>query len=563
MSLFTIDVLYKKGSFDKKPRTYRRKARKEHLVVSKKRRKSKKELRVIIGKQLRYVRRNISSINKMLDELEPVQKEFPMEHRDQKIYWVVQHLFDQQMYMYRSKAQKCSDRIRQAKLIPDKAERKAAVGAITEELLAELCPEDAEELLYAPSQVTKAFHKIEGKIQRELIFEGKRPDGRAVDEIRPLDIEVAVLPRTHGSALFSRGETQAIATATLGTTRDEQIIDGLLEYSKKFMLHYNFPPFCVGEIRPIRGPGRRDIGHGALAEKSIEPVLPDIDEFPYTIRVVSDILGSNGSSSMATVCGTSLSLMDAGVPISSPVAGVSIGMVSDEDKYILLTDILGEEDYHGDMDFKVAGTAKGITGIQLDMKARRITQEQVEQALQAAQKARLKILEAMSEVIAKPRDDISEYAPRMVSIMIDPDKIGKVIGSGGSTIKRIQEESGATIEIDDDNSGRIYIFCADAQGAEIATEAIQALTKDVELNMIYEGKVVSIKDFGVFVEILPGTDGMCHISELAEKRVAKVTDVCKMGDMLAVKVIGIEESRGKKKIRLSHKAALKEQAAKE
>jgi len=453
---------------------------------------------------------------------------------------------------------KCAQRIREAKQIAGKEERNDAISAIGEDLVSELCPEDVEEPEYTVSQVKTALYKAEGAIQRELILAGTRPDGRAMDEIRPLDVEVAVLPRTHGSALFGRGETMALATVTLGTTRDAQIIDGLgEEYSKTFMLHYNFPPFCVGEIRPIRGPGRRDIGHGALAEKCLQAVLPDPDEFGYTIRVVSDILESNGSSSMASVCGATLSLMDAGVPIAAPVAGISIGMVSEADRYVLLTDIMGEEDFHGDMDFKVAGTANGITGIQLDMKAPHINQDQVVATLQAAREARLKILQAITDVIPTPREDISPYAPRMITIMIDPDKIGKVIGSGGSTVKRLQEESGATIEIDDDNSGRIYISCVESEGAEAAKAAIEALTKDVELDMIYEGTVVSVKDFGAFIEILPGTDGMCHISELDTKRVGKVTDVCKVGDKMQVKVIGIEENRGKKKIRLSRKAVLR------
>jgi polyribonucleotide nucleotidyltransferase len=450
-------------------------------------------------------------------------------------------------------------KLREAKLIAGKAERNEAVAAVKQQVLTDLCPEDVEEPKFAPAMVRQALYKIEGKVQRDLIFEGKRSDGRALDEIRPLGVAVGVLPRTHGSALFSRGETQALVTTTLGTTRDEQIIDGLVEYSKKFMLHYNFPPFCVGEIRPIRGPGRRDIGHGALAEKSIEAVLPNADEFAYTIRVVSDILESNGSSSMASVCGTSLSLMDAGVPIKSPVAGISIGMVSDEERHVLLTDIIGQEDFHGDMDFKVAGTTDGITGIQLDMKARCIKQDQIVETLERARVARLQIIEAMRKVIPEPRADISEFAPRMISIQIDPDKIGKVIGSGGSTIKRIQEESGATVEIDDDNSGRVYISSVESEGARIAREAIEALVAEAELDRIYEGKVVSVKDFGAFIEILPGTDGMCHISELSDRRVGKVTDVCNVGDTMRVKVVGVEENRGKKRIRLSRKAVLQEE----
>jgi len=458
---------------------------------------------------------------------------------------------------------KVGDRLREAKQIADKMDRKDAIAVIADEFVAEMCPEDAEELEYSVSQVKLALYKVEGKIQRQLIMAGIRPDGRAMDEIRPLQVEVGVLPRTHGSAIFGRGETMAMATTTLGTTRDAQIIDGLgEEYSKTFFLHYNFPPFSVGEIKPIRGPGRRDIGHGALAEKSLSPVLPSPDDFGYTIRVVSDILESNGSSSMASVCGATLALMDAGVPLSSPVAGISVGMVSEGDDFVLLTDIMGEEDYHGDMDFKVAGSAEGITSIQLDMKAPCIRQDQIVATLEVAKAARAKITEAMTAVIPAPRDDISPYAPRMITIMIDPDKIGKVIGSGGSTIKRLQEESGATIEIDDDNSGRIYISSVESEGSMVAKAAIEALTKDVEMDTIYEGTVVSVKDFGAFVEIIPGTDGMCHISELDIKRVDKVTDVCKVGDSMRVKVVGIEENRGKKKIRLSRKAVLQEEAAK-
>ena len=451
---------------------------------------------------------------------------------------------------------KYGQRIRDAKQIPGKQARGDALLALREEAMAELCPEDAEEPAYTASQVAKAFYKTEGKIQRELILSGKRPDGRAFDEIRPLDVEVGVLPRTHGSALFTRGETQALVTATLGTPRDQQVIDGLLEeYKKPFMLHYNFPPFSVGEIRPIRGPGRREIGHGALAEKSIQAVMPrDDDDWPYTVRVVADILESNGSTSQAATCGGSLALMDAGVPIKAPVAGISIGMVSDGDNYVLLTDIAGEEDFHGDMDFKVAGTREGITGIQLDMKAPGITQDRIVETLQRAREARLKILDAMSKVIPAPRDQINQYAPRMIMVKIDPDKIGKVIGPGGKTINRLQDETGATIDIEED--GRVYIACPKADGAEAAKKEIELLTADVEMGKIYEGKVVSIRDFGAFVEILPGQDGLCHVSELDDKYVKKVSDVCNVGDTFKVKVIAIDNQG---RVKLSRKAALREE----
>jgi len=455
---------------------------------------------------------------------------------------------------------KCQDAIRQAKQIPSKVERNTKLDEIRQHLLDELCPEGLENPEYEPAQVKEAFYKAEGKVQRELILAGKRPDGRSYDQVRPLHIEVGVLPRVHGSAIFTRGETQALTTTTLGTPRDMLIIDGLLdEYKKNFMLHYNFPPFSVGEIRPIRGPGRREIGHGALAEKSIEPVMPPQDVFPYTVRIVSDILESNGSTSMASVCGGTLSLMDAGVPIKAPVAGISIGMVSDGDKYVLLTDIIGDEDFHGDMDFKVAGTKKGITGIQLDMKARGISQQQIVEAFQRAREARLHILEKMSSVIAAPRAELKPYAPRMITLKIDPEKIGKVIGPGGKTINRIQDETGATIDIE--NDGTIFIASTDARGAEGAREQIEALTEEPKVGKIYTGKVVSIRDFGAFIEILPGQDGLCHISELAEGYVKNASDVCKVGDTVQAKIIAIDDQG---RVKLSLRAAkrdLEKQAA--
>ena len=452
-------------------------------------------------------------------------------------------------------AGKCTERLRTAKGIAGKAERGEAMDAVRKALLAELCPKDVKEPKYTPSQVKEAFYNLEGAIQREMILAGRRPDGRRMDEVRPLGIEVGVLPRTHGSALFSRGETQALVTTTLGTPRDEQIIDGLLEeYAKKFILHYNFPPFSVGEIRPIRGPGRREIGHGALAEKSLETMLPAVDQFPYTVRVVADILESNGSTSMATVCGGSLALMDAGVPIKSPVAGISIGMVGEGDRYVLLTDILGEEDFHGDMDFKVAGTAAGITGIQLDLKARGICQERIVESLERARVARLFLLGEMAKVLPGPRAEINQYAPRMFTLKINPEKIGKVIGPGGKTINRIQAETGATIDIEDD--GTVYVACVDAAGAEAAKAQVEALTAEAEVGKIYTGKVVSIRDFGAFIEIMPGQDGLCHVSELDEKYVKNVTDVVKVGDTVTAKVISIDDQG---RVKLSRKAAMREQ----
>jgi len=450
-------------------------------------------------------------------------------------------------------AEMCEQRITDAKQIQAKLERSEAIGAIRDEVLNELCPEESEtEPPYTPEQVKACFYKLEGKIQREMILAGKRPDGRGFDEVRPLSIEVGILPRTHGSSLFSRGETQSLVTTTLGSPRDEQVVDGLLEeYKKKFMLHYNFPPFSVGEIRPIRGPGRRDIGHGALAEKSLEPVLPPPDEFPYTIRLVSDILESNGSTSMATVCGGALALMDAGVPINGPVAGISIGQVSDDEKYVLLTDIIGEEDFHGDMDFKVAGTRKGITGIQVDLKARYLPQERIVEALQKARDAREHIISEMEKVIPAPRKTLSQYAPRMLTIRIDPEKIGKLIGPGGKVVRKIQEDTGAVIDIEDD--GTVYVSSSDPGAAEAALAAVEGVTASVELGKVYQGKVVSVRDFGAFIEILPGQDGLCHVSELDSKFVKDVTDVCKVGDTLEVKVINIDEQG---RVKLSRKALM-------
>jgi len=450
--------------------------------------------------------------------------------------------------------ERCGERIRTSKQIAGKPERMAALNTLRQELLDELCPEGQEEPAYTPTQVKEAFYRTEGAIQRAMILGGTRPDGRGPEDIRPLQIEVGVLPRTHGSGLFARGETMALATVTLGTPRDQQVIDGLQEeYKKAFILHYNFPPFSVGEIRPIRGPGRREIGHGALAEKSLQAIMPLQEDFPYTVRVVSDVLESNGSTSQASVCGASLALMDAGVPIKAPVAGISIGMVSEGDRCVLLTDIAGEEDFHGDMDFKVAGTRDGITGIQLDMKARCITQDRIVETLQRARQARLTLLDEMARVLPGPREQLSQYAPRMITIRIDPEKIGKVIGPGGKVINRIQDETGATIDIEDD--GRIFISSTDADGAEEAQRQIEALTEEVELGKIYEGRVVSVRDFGAFIEILPGQDGLCHVSELDNKYVKKVTDVCNVGDVVRAKVINIDDQG---RVKLSRKAALKD-----
>ena len=453
---------------------------------------------------------------------------------------------------------KYADRIRQAKVIVGKHERNDAVNAVKNEIMEKFTALDAAsgKSLNNPMHVAIAFATAEEKIVREMILSGKRPDGRDATTIRPLHCEVGILPRTHGSAIFSRGETQALVTTTLGTGDDEQIVDGLgEEYAKKFMLHYNFPPFATGEVKRIMGPGRREIGHGALAERSLEPVLPSPEQFPYVIRVVSDILESNGSSSMASVCGGTLALLDAGVPLVRPVAGISIGLVMDSSREVLLTDIIGEEDHYGDMDFKVSGTTQGITGIQLDLKIRGLRHDLIAAALERARVARLIILENMQSAIAGHRPQISPYAPRLLTIRINPEKIGKVIGPGGKTIKKIVETTGAKIDIDDD--GTVFISALGMQAAEKAREEVERLTEDVKIGKIYNGRVSSVKDFGAFIEVIPGVDGLCHISELADKYVKNVQDEVKIGQEVRVKVIAIDDQG---RIKLSRKQAIRDES---
>lgn len=448
-----------------------------------------------------------------------------------------------------------SQELRQAKSNPVKADRNQAVKALQDRVVGELSPAGAEGVP-TPLAVKSAFHALQERVVREMILDGYRPDGRGPKDLRPISCEVSVLPRAHGSAIFQRGETQALVTTVLGTGADEQRVDGIMEeYSKKFYLDYNMPPFSVGEVRPIRGPGRREIGHGALAERSVQPVIPDTSEFPYTIRVVSDILESNGSSSMASVCGATLSLMDAGVPITDPVGGISIGLVQDEkaDRHVLLTDIIGDEDHFGDMDFKVAGTQRGVTGIQLDLKNQGITPPIIRETLDQAHEARVEILRTMLRAIKRPREEISTNAPRLIQIQINPEKIGLVIGPGGKTIRRIQEETGAKIDIED--SGIVTLSSATAEGAEAARDRIQGMTEGVKVGAIYEGRVSSIKDFGAFVEILPGKDGLVHISEMSEGYVGSVADVCRVGDSMLVKVILVDDQD---RVKLSRKAALAE-----
>jgi len=405
----------------------------------------------------------------------------------------------------------------------------------------------------------KLFDLLKERIFRgEMLKDRRRPDGRAFDQIRKIDIEIGVLPRTHGSALFTRGETQALVTATLGTKEDEQRVEMFdsSETSKRFMLHYNFPPFSVGEVGFMRGPGRREIGHGALAERSLTAVIPDDKSFPYTLRVVSDILESNGSSSMATVCGATLALMDAAVPIDRPIAGIAMGLVKEGDAYAILTDIAGAEDHYGDMDFKVAGSKEGITGLQMDIKVPNVTADILKEALEQARKARLFLLDKMTAVIAEPRKEMSQYAPRIYTVTIPVDKIRELIGPGGKMIRSIVDETGAKIDVSDD--GTVNVFATDGESAQKALQRINDIAAVAEVGKTYLGKVVRLVDFGAFVEIFPGTDGLLHISEISENRIKQVRDELKEGDQILVKVLALEGN----KIKLSRKAVLREQREK-
>jgi polyribonucleotide nucleotidyltransferase len=403
---------------------------------------------------------------------------------------------------------------------------------------------------------------LEKKITRKIIRSGSRTDGRTMDQLRPINCEVGVLPRVHGSSLFTRGETQSLVTATLGTGKDEQIVDGLSdEYAEKVYLHYNFPPFSVGEAKRITGPSRRDIGHGKLAERALLPVLPPADKFPYTVRLVSDIMESNGSSSMASACGGTLALMDAGVPIAAPVGGISIGIIAADDpgeQDVYLTDIQGEEDHFGDMDFKVTGTRRGITAIQLDLKIRGLTLDQIRKTFDLARQNRVQIIDMIEQTMPEPRTEISPYAPRLLSTTVDPDKIGRIIGPSGKTIRGLEESTGATIEIDDD--GTITISATGGGQAEKALEQIQKMTQEVKPGQFYTGKVNSVKEFGAFIEIAPGQDGLCHISELEDGFVKNVQDVIAVGDEVRVKVINVDDQG---RVKLSRKQAMSEAESEE
>ncbi|OQA61598.1 MAG: Polyribonucleotide nucleotidyltransferase [bacterium ADurb.Bin270] len=452
----------------------------------------------------------------------------------------------------RKKVEKAvGDRLLKAVTIPTKQERYAALDELKAAIVAELVPADDDGKL--TGEVKEMFGEIKRDIVRNMIVkDGKRIDGRGLTDVRPISCDVSYLPRAHGSAVFTRGETQALATITLGTKKDQQLIENITEdYYKKFMLHYNFPPFSVGEVKFLRGAGRREIGHGALAERSLRKVLPDESVFPYTIRIVSEVLESNGSSSMATVCGGTLALMDAGVPIKAPVAGVAMGLIQEGNTTAVLTDILGDEDHLGDMDFKVTGTAEGVTAIQMDIKISGIDKEILNKALRQARDARLHILSKMEETLALPRKALSPYAPQLTVIKIAVDRIGDLIGPGGKNVRKIVEETGATIDIEDD--GTVVVGATDQASGNLALKLIKRATASPDAGKYYKGKVVRITDFGAFVEIFPKVDGLLHISQIDNARIKQVSDVLKVGDEVVVKVIEIDAESGK--IRLSRKDA--------
>ncbi len=508
----------------------------------------------VIAEGVQKAHEAIQEVIAMIEDLQAhvgVEKETPIVELNADLYAKVKA----QIY----------DKLVDLKKIRGKQERNNSVNALFDEVrtqyneAAEAAGSDGPKA--DMTMLNRVLMTLEEQVVRKMILEGSRPDGRTETEVRPISCEVGVLPRTHGSSLFTRGETQALVTVTLGTIRDAQIIDGLLdEYAQSFTYHYNFPPYAVGEVKPIRGPGRREIGHGALAERALEYVRPAEEDFAYTIRIVSDITESNGSSSMASVCGGSLALMDAGVPILGAVAGISVGLVTAENgQYKLITDILGEEDHFGDMDFKIAGTTKGITGIQLDIKAMGLPHRIMVEALERARTARLQILDTMNKAISSPRETLSKYAPKLITMEIDPEFIGKVIGPAGKMIKSLQEQTETTIEIEED--GTIYISCLDGDGHLKAKEMIEAMTQPPQVGRLYkEAKVVSVKDFGAFVEIVPGVEGLCHVSELSEGYIKHVEEVCKVGDVIPVKLILIDDQG---RLKLSRKAALAELGIKE
>ncbi len=487
------------------------------------------------------IKRVIAVLRELYEKLGIVKREFEVPQPDPQVFELVR--------------EKVGQKVLEGMNTPGKHASDELIKACKEEVM-ELAADEEDEEGPTSAELANAFSSLKDRIFRDqLLDQGRRPDGRASDEIRSITTEVAVLPRAHGSAVFTRGETQALVSITLGTDEDAQKMDGLGgELSKKFMLHYNFPPFSVGEVRFLRSPGRREIGHGALAERAIRPVIPEPTEFPYTIRVVSDILESNGSSSMASVCGGVLALQDAGVPIKRPVAGVAMGLVKEGDRFAVLSDIAGFEDHYGDMDFKVTGSSEGLTALQMDIKISGVTKEILTQALQQAREGRLYILSKMAQSLEAPRSDISAHAPRIVTITIPVEKIGEVIGPGGKQIRSIIDQTGVKIDIEDD--GTVKIASTDGESAQKAIQIIEEITATAEVGKTYLGKVVKVVDFGAFVEILPGTEGLLHISEVAERRIQDIHTEIRVGDKILVKVLDVEPNG---KIRLSRRAVLREQ----
>ena len=485
-----------------------------------------------------FAHKEFQNVIKFIETFAKAEKVSEIEYKNENIDKLLKTLFINIEKKYKNEFAKAYKE-------KDKSKRSDLLSTIRNKILEEFTSEDNDEI--TENLVSSAIKKLEKELVRsDILKTGKRIDGRDTKTVRPIKAEVGLLTRVHGSSLFTRGETQALVVTTLGTSLDEQIIDDLEgEYKEKFMLHYNFPPYSVGEASMLRPPGRREVGHGKLAWRAIKPLMPDKDKFPYTIRVVSEITESNGSSSMATVCGTSLSLMDAGVPLEKPIAGIAMGLIKEEKNYAVLSDILGDEDHLGDMDFKVAGTKDGITALQMDIKITSITKEIMEKALAQALEGRIKILSEMDKAISNSRKELNSNAPQIQTIKIDPSKIKDVIGSGGKTIKSITEETGAKIDIDDD--GTIKVASTDSESGKLALEKIENITAEPELNQIYTGTVVKTMDFGAFVNFMGTKDGLVHISELADRRIGRTTDVVKVGDKVTVKVIGFD-NRGKIKL---------------
>lgn len=487
-------------------------------------------------------------IKKLVAFQEQIQKEIGKPKMEVVLHGV-NPVLDEQVRKY------ATEKLKVAIHTQEKHAREEAISAVKEETLVYFRENNPELTGDQEADIKESLYDIvKEEVRRAIIFEHIRPDGRSLDEIRPITTEVGLLPRTHGSGLFTRGQTQALSICTLGALGDVQILDGLgLEETKRFMHHYNFPPFSVGEARPLRPPGRREIGHGALGERALEAVIPSEEEFPYTIRLVAEVLESNGSSSQASICASCMAMMDAGVPIKAPVAGVAMGLVAEGDQYVVLTDIQGMEDHLGDMDFKVAGTEKGVTALQMDIKIKGLNRQILEQSLEQAHRGRMHILGKMMEAIDQPRAELSKYAPRIITLKIHPDKIREVIGPGGRVINKIIEETGVKIDIEQD--GRVFIATSDLEAGEKARSIIEGIVKEVEVGVIYNGKVTRVEKYGAFVEVLPGKEGLVHISHLAEERVEKTEDIVKVGDEIQVKVTEVDPQG---RINLSRRAALRE-----